>query len=85
MYDQTMPFYLQRTFTLVKHADEMEFGVQQEPQKWLADLDGFKTRWLTDVSPVAMMPPATFDTLLQEDLPMTVIARDQRRVFVSKP
>ncbi|MFX8785986.1 hypothetical protein ABTM90_19395 [Acinetobacter baumannii] len=32
-----------------------------------------------------MMPPATFDTLLQEDLPMTVIARDQRRVFVSKP
>ncbi|MFX7938281.1 hypothetical protein ABTK47_19265, partial [Acinetobacter baumannii] len=27
MYDQTMPFYLQRTFTLVKHADEMEFGV----------------------------------------------------------
>lgn len=85
MYDQTMPFYLQRTFTLVKHADEMEFGVQQEPQKWLPDLDSFKTRWLTDVSPIAMMPPATFDTLVQEELPMVVIARDQRRVFVSKP
>jgi hypothetical protein len=84
MYDQTLPFYLDRTVTLVQHRDEMAFGLDQEPAKWVPSTDEFKRRWTTDADAFAVMEPDKYDLLRQEGLPMTEVARDTRRVVVRK-
>lgn len=85
MYDQTLPYYLGRTVTLVQHQDEMAFGLKQEPEKWVPSADEFKRRWRRDADAFAVMDHTDFDRLRQEGLPMTEIARDTRRVIVRKP
>ena len=52
-YDQTLPFYLKRTVTLVDYADEMQFGITREPHKVVPTLDEFMTRWTADRAPSA--------------------------------
>lgn len=83
MYDQTLPFYLRRTLTLVQHADEMEFGLQQEPQRWLPTRAAFIERWRQPAKAIAVMQPATYTSLQELGLPMRVIAQDTRRIVVS--
>jgi hypothetical protein len=83
-YDQTLPFYLKRTVTLVDYEDEMEFGLQQEPDKGVATLDEFVRRWNADRAPSAIMGPDTYEALVRAGLPMRVIWRDPRRVLVVK-
>jgi len=85
MYDQTLPFYLDRTVTLVQYRDELAFGLDQEPAKWLPTVDDFKQRWHADSDAFAIMEPGEYDVLVKEGLPMTEIARDTRRVIVRKP
>ena len=85
MYDQTLPFYIERTVTLVAHPDEMAFGLAQEPNKWLPSMDDFKRHWNSDADAFAIMELDDYDALRQEGLPMTEIARDTRRVIVRKP
>ena len=83
-YDQTLPFYLKRTVTLVDYADEMEFGITREPHKVVPTLDEFMARWAADRAPSAVMGPDTFDVLSRAGLPMRVIWKDPRRVLVVK-
>lgn len=85
MYDQTLPFYMERTVTLVAHQDEMAFGIQQEPGKWIASTEEFKRRWQADADAFAIMTPDRHEALRQEGLPMTEVARDTRRVIIRKP
>ncbi|MBK9956524.1 MAG: glycosyltransferase family 39 protein [Rhodocyclaceae bacterium] len=85
MYDQTLPYYLRRTLTLVQHQDEMAFGLRQEPRKWVPSADEFKRRWSDDADAFAVMDNADFDRLRQEGLAMSLVARDTRRVIVRKP
>ncbi len=85
MYDQTLTFYLGRTVTLVEYQDEMAFGLEQEPAKWLPTTHDFKQRWHGDADAFAVMEPNEYDALRQEGLPMNEIARDTRRVIVRKP
>lgn len=85
MYDQTLPFYLDRTVTLVAYRDEMGFGLDQEPAKWVPSVDEFKRRWDTDADAFALMAPEQHEQFRREGLPMTEIARDTRRVIVRKP
>jgi hypothetical protein len=84
MYDQTLPFYLQRTATLVQHADELEFGLKQQPELWLPTLEAWKAAWDKDKQAIAAMRPAAFDAL-KGNVAMREIARDARRVVVVKP
>ena len=84
MYDQTLPFYLQRTVTLVAYQDEMAFGLEQEPGKWVPSEDEFKRRWNADVDAFAIMEPDEYRTLRQAGWPMIEVARDTRRVIVRK-
>ena len=84
-YEQTLPFYIRRTLTLVQNQNEMEFGVTQEPHKWIATVEEFKQRWRDDRPAYATMTLAAFDDLAVAGLPMTVIARDRRHVIVEKP
>lgn len=84
-YEQTLPFYLQRTLTLVEYQDEMAFGLAQEPAKWVASLAEFQQRWHGAADAFAIMTPEDFLLLQREELPMLEIARDTRRVIVRKP
>ena len=86
-YEQVLPFYLRHTLTLVQHADEMEFGLSQEPHLWLPTLDAFVAKWTADhangKAAVAIMRTDLFDQFQAQGLPMRVIAQDPRRIIVT--
>jgi len=79
-YEQTMPFYLKRTVTLVAFADEMAYGLQQEPQLWLPDIAAFERAWRMQRHALAIMPPQLYEQLAAGGLPMREIARNRRHV-----
>lgn len=83
-YDQTLPFYLGRTTTLVAFADEMAFGLEQQPELGVPDIGTFSRQWRDATCAYAFMEPVTFDELTTADLPMHLLARDTRRVLVSR-
>jgi 4-amino-4-deoxy-L-arabinose transferase-like glycosyltransferase len=85
MYEQTLPFYLGRTFTLVAYQDEMAFGIEQEPHKWVADIPAFERKWRNETYALAIMLPETYQQLKDHGLPLREIARDTRRVVVTTP
>ena len=85
-YEQALPFYLQRTMTLVAHTDEMEFGLQQEPQLWIPTVEAFAERWKADDAAgkkeMAIVAPEMYPQLQQLGLKMHVIGKDPRRIIV---
>jgi hypothetical protein len=87
MYEQTLPFYLKRTFTLVEYKDEMSFGIGQEPAKWVPDYVEFGKRWVRadHQGALAIMNPTTIQYFDQNKLPYEIIARDTRRLVVRRP
>ncbi len=84
-YEQTLPFYIQRTLTMVQTQNELSFGIAQERHKWIATIDEFKQRWHDDREAYAVMTIDVFDRLFAEGLPMAEIARDRRYVVAEKP
>jgi 4-amino-4-deoxy-L-arabinose transferase-like glycosyltransferase len=84
-YDQTLQFYLKRTTTMVAYRDELGFGIDQEPQKFIPDIAGFERAWTAAPVAWALMSPATWKELNQKGLPMKEVVRDSRRVIVRKP
>lgn len=83
--DHTVPFYLGRTMTMVEFPDELEFGVNQEPELWLPTLDAFIERWKEDQTAYALMVPEQYLELQKLNLPMQEVSRDSRRVIVKHP
>ncbi len=81
--DHTLPFYLGRTLTMVAHPDELEFGTQQEPAKWLPTMDAFLAKWRDGQPALGIMSPETYDSLVAQHVPLYVVARDVRRVVAS--
>ncbi len=84
MYDQTLPYYLGHTVIQVDHEDELAMGIASEPAKAIASVEVWKRRWQTDAQAYAIMQPDEFDALRADGLPMREIARDPRRVLVSR-
>ena len=84
-YEQTLPFYLQRTLTLVDYRDEMRFGLEQEPELAIPTVAEFRERWAAGGDAFALMTPGMYDSLAAAGLPMSVVARDTRRVVVRRP
>ena len=84
-YPQSLPFYLGRTLTVAAYKGELEFGIGQEPAKWIPDLEAFASQWRSETQAVAVMPPQTYDDLQKQGLPMTIIGRDPQHVAVKKP
>ena len=85
LLDHTVPFYLGRTMIMVESPDELEFGVNQEPELWMPTLDAFITRWQEDQTAYAIMVPEQFDALKTQGFPMQEVDRDSRRVIVKHP
>jgi 4-amino-4-deoxy-L-arabinose transferase-like glycosyltransferase len=85
LLDHTMPFYLGRTMIMIEDPDELQFGVNQQPDLWLPTLDAFITRWREDQTAYAMMVPEQYVALQAMNLPMQEVDRDSRRVIVKHP
>jgi 4-amino-4-deoxy-L-arabinose transferase-like glycosyltransferase len=79
-----VPFYLGRPTIMVQEPDELAFGVQQEPAKWIQTTEAFVARWKEGGQAIAMMGPGTYDRLVAQGVPMVVVARDARRVIVRR-
>jgi len=84
-YEQTLPFYLKHTFTLVQFQDEMAFGIKQEPQRWIPTLEEFAKVWAAQREALAIMPVYAYAQLQQQGLEMKIIFEDTQHIVVKKP
>jgi len=84
-YEQTLPFYLKRTFTLVAFQNEMAFGIMQEPQRWIPDIASFAKIWDKQPAALAIMPVYLYPQLTQQGVAMKIIFEDTQHIVVSKP
>ena len=84
-YEQTLPFYIKRTFTLVAYQDEMAFGIMQEPQRWIPDIASFAKTWQAQPAALAIMQVEMYPQLEKQGLAMKIIYKDNQHIVVSKP
>ena len=84
MYDQTLPFYLDRTTTLVEYRDELGPGLDIEPTRGIAHEADWIARWQSLAQGYALMAPETRASLAAAGVPMRVVASDARRVLVAR-
>jgi 4-amino-4-deoxy-L-arabinose transferase-like glycosyltransferase len=81
-YEQSIPFYLRRTCTLVGYRGELDFGLSQEPLRWVPDLVSFAARWRAETDALALIRPASYAELQRMGLPMRVIYTGSSMVAV---
>lgn len=84
-YDQSLQFYLKRTTTMVFYKDELGFGIEHEPKKFIGDQPAFERAWNAAPDAWALLDPDTWQRFEKEGIPMRVVDRDTRRVIVRKP
>jgi 4-amino-4-deoxy-L-arabinose transferase-like glycosyltransferase len=84
-FDHSLLFYLRRTVTMVGYKDELGIPIGWEPDKFIADRAAFERAWADADHAYAMFAARDLDEWAKHGLPMTVIARDPRRVIVRKP
>ncbi len=85
-FDHTLPFYLNRTVTMVGYKDELAQSIAWEPRKFLPDAVAFVRAWQADREAFAMFNANDLDGFLKaHPVPMRIVARDPRRVIVRKP
>ena len=85
MLDHTFPFYIQHPTIMVDMQDELEFGINQEPDTWAPKVADFAVRWNNDNAPVAVVPLQYLDEIAALKLPMAEVGRDTRRAVFVKP
>jgi len=85
MYDQTVPFYIGRTTTIVDYGDEFETGFLAEPGSHIERWWDFFAEWERPGEALAIMQPDIYAKFRALDLPMQVLHEDPRRVLVRKP
>ncbi|MGZ8173161.1 MULTISPECIES: glycosyltransferase family 39 protein [Methylobacter] len=82
-YDQSLPYYLGRTINLVGFTGELEFGINQEPQKWLNEAD-FLPLWLNSEQAISVLTQTTYDQWKQQQIPMQLIYENSRYIAVAR-
>ena len=83
-YDQSVPFYLGRSVTLVGYEDELAPGIAAEPDRYIGSVNEFLRRWHADAVAFAIMTPHLYEKLSREGLPGRVLARDARWIIVAR-
>jgi 4-amino-4-deoxy-L-arabinose transferase-like glycosyltransferase len=83
-YDQSAPFYLKRTLTLVEYVDEFEMGQKREPEKFIANLKDFPVAWNAPGAAIAIIQPNAMDEMKALGLDFDVIHQDPRRAAIKK-
>lgn len=84
MYDQTAPFYLGRTTTLVAFRGELALGIDAEPGRQIPTAAAWIPQWQALAQGYALMAPDAYERFAAQGVPMRVQARDSRRVVVSR-
>jgi len=84
-YQQTIPFYLNRTLRLVQYEGELAFGIAQEPEKYIPTTEGFEALWQMEDRAFAVMKTDTYERLKEKGLPMIERSRDRNQVLVERP
>jgi hypothetical protein len=84
-YEQTIPFYIARTMTLVDYEDEFALGIGIQPELAIETLAEFPEHWLRPGEALAIMHPKSYQELTALGLPMQVVHDDPRRILVRKP
>lgn len=83
-YPQSLPFYLQQTITLVSKKDEMQMGIDLEPERWIATTQEFLDQWHSHEQAVAVFRTKNFDRYQQQLGSTRVIYNGLRRTAVVK-
>lgn len=83
-YEQTLPFYLKRTLTLVNYVDEFQMGQRLEPEKWIANISDFHAAWNAPGPAIAIIPPRDVDKIRALGAEFDVIHMDPRRAAIKK-
>jgi 4-amino-4-deoxy-L-arabinose transferase-like glycosyltransferase len=83
-FDNSFAFYVKRPLTLVAYQDELKFGLSLDPRRGIAGMNEFVQQWTAGGQSFAMMQPAVYEELRRRSVPMTLVARDARRVFVAR-
>ncbi|HEY6720265.1 MAG TPA: glycosyltransferase family 39 protein [Burkholderiales bacterium] len=85
-FDHTLPFYLNRTVTMVGYKDELAQPIAWEPRKFLPDAAAFARAWQADRDAFAMFSVNDLAAFLKaHPVPVRIVASDPRRVIVRKP
>jgi 4-amino-4-deoxy-L-arabinose transferase-like glycosyltransferase len=84
-YEQTLPFYLKRTLTLVQYQDEMDFGLHQEPYRWVPTVEELPSIWAKQPIAYAFLPAHALARLQQLGMDMKIIYEDPQYIVVEKP
>ncbi len=83
-YDQSAPFYLKRTLTLVEYVDEFEMGQKREPEKFIANLNDFPAAWNAPGAAIAIIQPNAIGEMKALGLDFDIIHQDPRRAAIKK-
>ncbi len=84
MYDQTLPYYLGRTTTVVSYRDELALGLDAEPDKGIRWDIEWVERWKALPQGYALMKPSSFDEYNRAGVPLRVLARNAGLVLVAR-
>ncbi|NTV13079.1 MAG: glycosyltransferase family 39 protein [Desulfobulbaceae bacterium] len=84
-FPHSLPFYLEKTMTMVGYKGEMEMGIDAEPGNWLSSGAEFAARWQAAATPVAVLDQAVLAKYQAMGVPMLVIFESPRRIAVVKP
>jgi hypothetical protein len=83
-YEQSLPFYLKRTFVTVGEVnDELDFGQCQQPELYVATTDAFVSRWTSNQKALAILKPDMYKNFQKLGVPMRLVTQDPRRVVIA--
>ena len=84
MFDHTVPYYLGRTVILVKERGEVAWGIERAPENFIPEISMVLYRWNDERDAYAIMPLPTFAEFTVAGVPMREVARDGRRIVVTR-
>jgi len=84
IYDQSLPFYLKRTLTLVDYVDEFQTGQKAEPEKYIAAIKNLPAAWSMPGPAIAIIQPDLVNELKALGINFEIIYQDQRRIAIQK-
>jgi 4-amino-4-deoxy-L-arabinose transferase-like glycosyltransferase len=83
-YEQSMPFYLRRSMTTVGETnDELDFGLNQEPDLRIATNEEFIKHWRNGQKALAIVRPDIYAGFQKQGIPMRIVAQDARRIVIA--
>ncbi|HEX4858628.1 MAG TPA: glycosyltransferase family 39 protein [Usitatibacteraceae bacterium] len=83
-YEQSLPFYLKRTVTLVEYVDEFELGQNAEPGLSVAKLAELPALWNAPGPAIAIIQPYRLEEMRALGLAFEIIHQDPRRLALKK-